>query len=144
MWGATVSGLVHYDGSAWTLVEPVDGIESIHGVASNDVYAVQTYNSEGTVLHWDGGAWDWRINLAGVHASLDEIIGFPEVAGAYGGPTLFVAGELSNYIRAEYTDTTNRLFPNVRTATIPGAGHWVHADRPGAFIETVREFLGAE
>ena len=95
-------------------------------------------------LVWDGGAWDWRINLAGVHASLDEIIGFPEVAGAYGGPALFVAGELSNYIRAEYTDTINRLFPNVRTATIPGAGHWVHADRPGAFIETVQEFLGGE
>ena len=95
-------------------------------------------------LVWDGAVWDWRINLAAVHASLEEIIGFPEVEGAYGGPTLFVAGELSNYIRAEYMETIGRLFPKVQTATIPGAGHWLHADRPGPFIETVQDFLGGK
>ncbi len=88
-----------------------------------------------------GGGWGWRVNLAAVRASLDEIIGFPEVGGAYGAPTLFIAGEKSTYIRAEYTETIKRLFPSVRTATIPGAGHWVHAERPGPFIETVRDFL---
>lgn len=92
----------------------------------------------------DGGGWSWRVNLAAVRASLDEIIGFPEVEGAYGGPALFVAGELSKYIRADHMETIKRLFPNVRTATIPDAGHWVHADRPGPFIETVRDFLDRE
>ena len=61
-----------------------------------------------------------------------------------GAPTLFVAGELSNYIQAVHMETIGLFFPNVRTATIPGAGHWVHADRPGAFIETVQDFLGGE
>ena len=95
-------------------------------------------------LVWDGGGWDWRINLAAVHASLEEIIGFPEVEGSYGGPTLFVAGELSNYIQAVHMETIWLFFPNVRTATIPGAGHWVHADQPGPLIETVQDFLGGE
>ena len=88
------------------------------------------------------GAWGWRVNLAAIHANLDEIIGFPEVEGTYSAPTLFVAGELSNYIRVEYLETIKRLFPSVRIATIPGAGHWVHAEQPGPFIETVRRFLG--
>ena len=92
----------------------------------------------------DGGGWGWRINLAAVRASLDEIIGFPEVEGAYGAPALFVAGEKSNYIRAEYMEAIKRLFPGVRTITIPGAGHWVHAERPELFVKTVQEFLGGE
>ncbi len=92
----------------------------------------------------DGEGWGWRVNLTAVRASLDEIIGFPEVEGAYENPTLFVAGELSNYIREENMEIIGSLFPNVRTVTIPDAGHWVHADRPGPFVETVQEFLGGE
>ena len=91
-----------------------------------------------------GAGWGWRGNLAAVRASLDEIMGYPELEGASGGKALFVAGELSRYIRAEHMETIKRLFPNVRTATIPDAGHWVHADRPGPFIETVRDFLDRE
>ena len=92
----------------------------------------------------DGGGFVWRVNLAAVRACLADIAGFPDAVGSYGAPTLFVAGEKSNYIRAEYSDTIKRLFPNARTATIPGAGHWVHADRPEQFIDTVRGFLGGE
>lgn len=92
----------------------------------------------------DGGGWGWRVNLAAVRASLDEITGFPEMEDAYRGPALFVVGELSNYIRPENMEIIGSLFPNARRATIPDAGHWVHADRPGPFIETVRDFLGGE
>jgi pimeloyl-ACP methyl ester carboxylesterase len=92
----------------------------------------------------DGGGWVWRVNLAAVRACLDEIAGFPEADGAYDAPTLFVAGEKSKYIRAEYSETINRLFPGARTVPIPGAGHWVHADQPELFVKTMEEFLGGE
>jgi pimeloyl-ACP methyl ester carboxylesterase len=34
-----------------------------------------------------------------------------------------------------------RLFPQARITRIEGAGHWVHAERPQAFLETVAPFL---
>ena len=35
------------------------------------------------------------------------------------------------------------LFPKARTVTIKDAAHWVHADRPDAFVKTVQSFLKA-
>jgi pimeloyl-ACP methyl ester carboxylesterase len=34
-----------------------------------------------------------------------------------------------------------RLFPNAQLVEIPGAGHWVHADKPAEFIGEVLKFL---
>ncbi|MCA3468248.1 MAG: alpha/beta hydrolase, partial [Rhodobacter sp.] len=34
------------------------------------------------------------------------------------------------------------LFPRARFAKIPGAGHWLHAEKPREFEETLRVFLG--
>jgi esterase len=33
------------------------------------------------------------------------------------------------------------LFPSARFATLRGAGHWLHADAPEAFVQTVGGFL---
>ena len=50
---------------------------------------------------------------------------------AYHGPTLFIAGGRSPYIEAEHRPLIARLFPAAEHAVIEGAGHWVHAERPG-------------
>ena len=34
-----------------------------------------------------------------------------------------------------------RLFPQVKVKHIPGAGHWLHHDRPEEFLEIVGEFV---
>jgi pimeloyl-ACP methyl ester carboxylesterase len=34
-----------------------------------------------------------------------------------------------------------RLFRKARLVTIPGAGHWLHAERREAFLERVTPFL---
>jgi pimeloyl-ACP methyl ester carboxylesterase len=34
-------------------------------------------------------------------------------------------------------------FPKARFAKLPGAGHWLHADRPREFEAAVRVFLTA-
>lgn len=83
----------------------------------------------------------WRLNLDVLASEMDRIVGFPEIDGAFEGPALFLAGSLSDYIRPEHRDRTRQLFPNAVFARIPGAGHWLHADRPREFEAAVSAFL---
>jgi pimeloyl-ACP methyl ester carboxylesterase len=89
------------------------------------------------------GGYRWRANLAVLQAHMDDILGFPRFADGirYEGPTLFVAGETSDYIRPEHQDVIEALFPQARMAEVPRAGHWVHADNPAGFLAAVSDFL---
>ena len=55
-------------------------------------------------------------------------------------PTLFIRGELSNYIREEDFESLENQFLDARIVTIEGAGHWVHAEAPTEFLETLLSF----
>jgi esterase len=85
----------------------------------------------------------WRLNLDVLERDMGLIIGFPEVTGQFTGPTLFLAGAGSNYVRPEYRARIKALFPKARHAKIPGAGHWLHADKPREFEAAARVFLNA-
>lgn len=85
----------------------------------------------------------WRLNLDVLAAEMGRIVGWPEVSGQFDGPVLFLTGADSSYVRPEHRPTIKALFPAARFAKIPGAGHWLHADAPRAFEETVRVFLSA-
>ena len=95
----------------------------------------------------ENGAFSWRINLKALADRMDEITGFP--TADFGGerfdrPTLFVAGERSDYVRASHHDEIHRLFPNARIETIAGAGHWLHAEQPDRFVDIVLGFLDGQ
>ncbi|MDP4033831.1 MAG: alpha/beta fold hydrolase [Pseudorhodobacter sp.] len=85
----------------------------------------------------------WRLNLDVLAAEMPKIIGWPDIGGSFCGPALFLTGALSNYVRPEHHATIRALFPAARFARIAAAGHWLHADQPRAFEETVRVFLDA-
>ena len=87
----------------------------------------------------------WTINLEALDGHFAEILSFPEIpAGAsFPKPTLFIAGGRSDYLRPEHRPAIDRLFPQAVVETIPGAGHWVHAEAPAAFLEAVERFLDA-
>lgn len=84
----------------------------------------------------------WKLNLDVLEAEMPKIIGWPDPPGHFDGPVLFLSGAESRYVRTENRETIRRLFPAARFARIPGTGHWLHAERPRAFEETVRVFLG--
>ncbi len=84
----------------------------------------------------------WRLNLDVLEAEMPKIVGWPDPAGQFDGPVLFLSGAESQYVRPENRETIKRLFPRARFARIPGAGHWLHAEKPREFEETVRVFLG--
>lgn len=86
----------------------------------------------------------WRLNLDVLEAEMAHITGWPEIMGRFDGPALFLAGAQSDYIRPEHRPQIRALFPAARFAKIPGAGHWLHAERPRAFEAAVAAFLDHE
>lgn len=85
----------------------------------------------------------WKLNLAVLEAEMPKIVGWPGTQGTFDQPTLFLTGAESHYVRPEHRETIKALFPKARFAKIPGAGHWLHAEKPREFEETVRVFLDA-
>ncbi len=84
----------------------------------------------------------WRIGLQEIAAALPAISAWDDSPDLrYPGPTLFMAGERSDYIRPEHRATIRARFPTARFVTLRGAGHWLHADQPGAFVSVVEHFL---
>ncbi|AXI41202.1 alpha/beta fold hydrolase [Sulfitobacter sp. SK011] len=85
----------------------------------------------------------WRLNLDVLEAEMPKIIGWPDVAGQFDGPTLFLSGGASGYVGPQHRDHIKSLFPAARFAKLPGAGHWLHAEKPRKFEAAVRVFLDA-
>lgn len=86
---------------------------------------------------------EWRLNLDVLEAEMSKIVGWPDTTGVFDQPTLFLTGGRSHYVRAEHRDTIKALFPKARFAKLPEAGHWLHAEAPRAFEQTVEVFLQA-
>jgi pimeloyl-ACP methyl ester carboxylesterase len=83
----------------------------------------------------------WTLNLDALDAEMSKIVGFPEIEGRYDGPALFLTGGASDYVRPEHENRIRALFPKARIEAIPGAGHWLHAERPREVEAAVDAFL---
>ena len=96
-------------------------------------------------LVFDGGQARWRLNLAAIEREMQVLADFPSVTpgAVYRGPTLFIAGGRSNYLRPEHEPEILRRFPNARIVRIADAGHWLHAERPQEFLDVVEPFLNS-
>ena len=103
--------------------------------------AVVPFLMQNLVMHNDH--FDWRLNLLGISASMAQLCGFPsELLGArFAGPVAVIAGEHSDYVTESNGVEFLPMFPRNRVEVIEGAGHWVHADRPDAFLACVRRAL---
>lgn len=87
------------------------------------------------------GRFDWRLNLPVIERELhgigDELTN-PRIVTE---PTLFMRGSESPYITDEDIPTIKRIFPNAYVETIQGASHWVQAEKPVEFVETLMKFF---
>ena len=63
------------------------------------------------------------------------------MSGSFDGDTLFLSGAASDYVKQAYRARIKELFPKARFAKIPGAGHWLHAQKPREFEAAVAAFL---
>ena len=89
-------------------------------------------NSEGFV---------WKINLPVITKNIEEVGQALAVEAVYDGPTLFLGGANSNYIKQSDLPKLKKHFPNYELEFVSNAGHWLHAEQPEAVIQEVRKFL---
>lgn len=91
-------------------------------------------------LQLKDGQYQWRVDLDIFMQTADHIISFPDSdhLRPYLGSALFLGGESSDYIKA---DDVYRWFPYAQIKTIPGTGHWLHAQSPAQFCQEVDIFL---
>lgn len=86
----------------------------------------------------------WRFNLPIIEKDIEQVgMALPEKY-FFDGPALFIRGEQSKYITREDESNIAHHFPKATIETIPKAGHWVHADNPSAFSESLLRFLKSE
>lgn len=90
----------------------------------------------------DVKALEWRLNLDVLEAEMDKIMAFPATDAAFDGDVLILSGALSDYVQPEHRPQIKALFPKARFAKIPGAGHWLHAEKPREFEQNIRAWLG--
>ena len=92
-------------------------------------------------LQVDANGARWRINLPAIRANEPQLVGFEQHSQTFASTTTFIRGALSDYVQDNYTDAIRRLFPNAAIATVDGAGHWLHAERPQPFLEALQSHL---
>ena len=87
------------------------------------------------------GQYQWRLNLQVLLEYMQEMSGFPEVSKSSNVDALFLAGNLSEYLLDEHHTKVCELFPNCQFASIPNAGHWLHAEQPEQLIDIINKFI---
>lgn len=86
------------------------------------------------------GQWQWRINLPALQANYAHFQA--ALPAHYEKPCLFIRGERSDYVRESDIAGIRQQFPLAEFASLP-TDHWVHAEQPQLFIQTIENYLGA-
>ena len=88
------------------------------------------------------GGFRWKMNLDSLVANYRELNETVTYDDPFEGDALFIRGAESAYIADEDMLEILEIFPRAKLSTIEGAGHWVHADKPDALLESITAFLG--
>ena len=92
-------------------------------------------------MHWkEKGVLDFRFNLTAISANIANVGEALKEGSTFEKPTLFLKGENSNYINDNDEDLIFTHFPNAEIENISESGHWLHAENPTHFFETVMRF----
>lgn len=83
----------------------------------------------------------WQLNLAGIIANYSQLLLAPSQQTPYGGDSLFIKGEQSDYIDKQDLPLIRQLFPAAQLHSMADTGHWPHAEHPQAFQRLVLDFL---
>jgi pimeloyl-ACP methyl ester carboxylesterase len=84
----------------------------------------------------------WQANLTALQRSLDDLGASPlEPGERYDGPTTFLVGGRSGYVRAADEPVILEHFPHAKIVVFENSGHNVHVEGGDAFVEAVASAL---
>ncbi len=83
----------------------------------------------------------WKFNINGLINSIDNISDVGLLQGTCAIPACFIKGGDSDYITDRDVNLISSYFTNSTVITIPNTGHWIHAESPASFYDTVDNFL---
>lgn len=83
----------------------------------------------------------WRFNVPVIGQAVAQSGDYMPANAVYTGSTLFLRGGKSPYIKDADWPEIEKHFPGAILNTIEGAGHWLHAEKPGEFKKAVDHFL---
>ncbi len=86
------------------------------------------------------GGYEWKMNLPALSAHYRDLLA-PVSGDVFEGPAFFLRGGLSDYVLDSDLPDIRKHFPLATLDTVPGAGHWVHAEQPAVLLEKVKAFL---
>ena len=81
--------------------------------------------------------FEWKCNFEALILNYRMLMDFPKSESVFQGKTYFIKGETSNYINQDNFEACDQYFPGNKIIEIKNAGHWVHADNPTGFLETI-------
>lgn len=87
------------------------------------------------------GGFEWKFNLRVLHRDYVNILEGISSPHPVDVPTLFIRGGKSDYVLDADFPAIRKVFSHVEFDTIPGAGHWLHAEAPEPFFEKTMRFL---
>ncbi|WP_298215455.1 alpha/beta fold hydrolase [Acidocella sp.] len=90
-----------------------------------------------------GEAPHWRMGLREIADNMAELLRWDDPPGLrpYPAPALFLCGGDSDYVPPSAEPEILSRFPRAVIRRIPGAAHWLHADKPREVIAALREFF---
>ncbi len=92
-------------------------------------------------LQSDEAGFHWRINLPALKQNYQQLMAPVCDNASFTIPSLFVYGELSEYVTEDDQQLIKQHFSEAEFVAIDKAGHWVHAEKPQQFKQVVEEFL---
>ena len=93
-------------------------------------------------LYWkEKGKLAFRCNLEVLQTHSAEVGEALNSTASFPGPALFIRGGNSEYVKESDERLIRTHFPAAVFKTIPGSGHWLHADQPEEFLRQTLDFI---
>jgi esterase len=95
----------------------------------------------------DSNTFEWKLNASALLNNLDKIMQGINRETDYsqqvtGFPVIFLKGGDSDYILPGDFRAIRKIFPAAELIEVPGAGHWIQADKPDEVIKNLKSLLG--
>ena len=82
--------------------------------------------------------FEWKLNVDTITKNINNILDEVAINSIiHDFKVLFIKAENSDYILKKDINIIKKIFPKANIITIKNAGHWVHAEQPQVFLNTI-------